>query len=133
MAVAESLKTRTSLLHASVLLYAILVENGNRNYHLLLIFKPITRQLYNHYCRPRRSEFLSQRNGFLAVCCKFFMYVTKTSANLTTYRKKLENYNATIIFEIDIDITYPQSIQTIVKLDFFTIFLVVSFDFLCHT
>ena len=34
--------------------------------------------------------------------CKFFTYVTKTRANLTTYSRKLENYNGTIIFEIDI-------------------------------
>ena len=33
---------------------------------------------------------------------KFFMYVTKTRANLTTYSRKPENYNGTIIFEIDI-------------------------------
>ena len=33
---------------------------------------------------------------------KFFTYVTKTCANLTTYSRKLENYNGTIIFEIDI-------------------------------
>ena len=33
---------------------------------------------------------------------KCFMYVTKTHANLTTYSRKLENYNGTIIFEIDI-------------------------------
>ena len=32
---------------------------------------------------------------------KFFIYVTKTHANLTTYSIKLENYNGTIIFEID--------------------------------
>ena len=30
------------------------------------------------------------------------MYVTKTCANLTTYSRKPENYNGTIIFEIDI-------------------------------
>ena len=35
-------------------------------------------------------------------CCKFFTYVTKTCANLTTYSRKPENYNDTIIFEIDI-------------------------------
>ena len=34
--------------------------------------------------------------------CKCFMYVNKTRANLTTYSRKLENYNGTIIFEIDI-------------------------------
>ena len=33
---------------------------------------------------------------------KFFKYVTKTRANLTTYSRKPENYNGTIIFEIDI-------------------------------
>ena len=33
---------------------------------------------------------------------KFFTYVTKTCANLTTNSRKLENYNGTIIFEIDI-------------------------------
>ena len=33
---------------------------------------------------------------------KCFTYVTKTCANLTTYSRKLENYNGTIIFEIDI-------------------------------
>ena len=35
-------------------------------------------------------------------CCKCFTYVTKTHANLTTYSRKPENYNGTIIFEIDI-------------------------------
>ena len=33
---------------------------------------------------------------------KCFTYVNKTCANLTTYSKKPENYNGTIIFEIDI-------------------------------
>ena len=33
---------------------------------------------------------------------KFFTYVTKTRANLSTYIKKPESYNGTIIFEIDI-------------------------------
>jgi hypothetical protein len=33
---------------------------------------------------------------------KCFTYVTKTWANLTTYSRKPENYNGTIIFEIDI-------------------------------
>ena len=33
---------------------------------------------------------------------KFFMYVTKTIANLTTYSRKPGDYNGTIIFEIDI-------------------------------
>ena len=33
---------------------------------------------------------------------KCFTYVTKTRANLTTYSRKPENYNGTIIFEIDI-------------------------------
>ena len=33
---------------------------------------------------------------------KRFTYVTKTCANLTTYSRKPENYNSTIIFEIDI-------------------------------
>ena len=33
---------------------------------------------------------------------KCFTYVTKTIANLTTYRRKLGDYNGTIIFEIDI-------------------------------
>ena len=33
---------------------------------------------------------------------KFFTYVTKTCVNLTTYSRNLENYNGTIIFEIDI-------------------------------
>ena len=32
---------------------------------------------------------------------KCFTYVTKTNANLTTYSTKPENYNVTIIFEID--------------------------------
>ena len=37
------------------------------------------------------------------VCAgKFFTYVIKTCANLTTYSRRLENYNGTIIFEIDI-------------------------------
>ena len=33
---------------------------------------------------------------------KCFTYVTKTRANLTIYSRKPENYNGTIIFEIDI-------------------------------
>ena len=33
---------------------------------------------------------------------KFFTYVTKTCANLTTCSREPENYNGTIIFEIDI-------------------------------
>ena len=33
---------------------------------------------------------------------KRFTYVAKTRANLTTYSRKPENYNGTIIFEIDI-------------------------------
>jgi len=33
---------------------------------------------------------------------KFFTYVTKSRANLTTYSRKPENDNGTIIFEIDI-------------------------------
>ena len=39
---------------------------------------------------------------FMWTCGKCFTYVTKTRANLTTYSRKLENYNGTIIFEIDI-------------------------------
>ena len=31
-----------------------------------------------------------------------FTYVTKTCANLTTHSRKPENYNGTIVFEIDI-------------------------------
>ena len=38
----------------------------------------------------------------LSTSCKCFTYVTKTCANLTTYNRKPENYNSTIIFEIDI-------------------------------
>ena len=34
--------------------------------------------------------------------CKCFTCVTKTIANLTTYRRKPGDYNGTIIFEIDI-------------------------------
>ena len=34
--------------------------------------------------------------------CKFFTYVTKTRANLSTYSRKPGNYNGTINFEIDI-------------------------------
>ena len=40
-----------------------------------------------------------------AVCSsqsKYFMYVAKTRANLTTYSRKPENYTGTIIFEIDV-------------------------------
>ena len=33
---------------------------------------------------------------------KYFTYVTKTIANLTTFSKKPRNYNGTIVFEIDI-------------------------------
>ena len=43
------------------------------------------------------------KNGYkvIAPIGKFFTYVTKTPANLTTYSKKPRNYNGTIIFEID--------------------------------
>ena len=34
--------------------------------------------------------------------CKCFTYVTKTHANLTTYSRKKQNDNGTIMFEIDI-------------------------------
>ena len=34
--------------------------------------------------------------------CKCFTSARKTRANLTTYSRKPENYNGTIIFEIDI-------------------------------
>jgi hypothetical protein len=33
---------------------------------------------------------------------KYFTYVTKTIANLTTYSRKQGDYNGIIIFEIDI-------------------------------
>jgi hypothetical protein len=55
---------------------------------------------------------------------KFFTYVTKTIANLTTYSRKQENYDGTIIFEIDF---MENSSPINLKLDFFTIFLVFSF------
>ena len=37
----------------------------------------------------------------LGILGKFFKYVTKTRANLSTYSRKPGNYNDTIIFEID--------------------------------
>ena len=40
-------------------------------------------------------------NFWLAPLCKRLTYVAKTRANLTTYSRKPENYNGTIIFEID--------------------------------
>ena len=56
--------------------------------------------------------------------CKCFTYVTKTCANLTTYSRKPENYNGTIIFEIDI---MKNSSPINLKLDFSTNYLAVSF------
>ena len=41
-------------------------------------------------------------NVILGLLNEFFTYVTKTIANLTTYRRKTGEYNGTIIFEIDI-------------------------------
>ena len=63
---------------------------------------------------------------------KFFTYVTKTHANLTTYSRKPENYNGIIIFEIDIMKNSSQIIlnlcQTWLFLKFFGCFF--CFDLL---
>ena len=59
--------------------------------------------------------------------CKCFTYVTKSIANLTTYSRKLEDYNGTIIFEIDImkkssslnlKFTFFANVKTKIKLFF---------------
>ena len=41
---------------------------------------------------------------------KCLTYVAKTIANLTTHSRKPGDYNGTIIFEVDIMKTHPQSI-----------------------
>ena len=92
--------------------------------------------------------------------CKFFMYVTKTCANLATYsnvclikirskhssnillsllrfymRQMLENWRitmASLFLRLISWKTHPQSIQIFVKLDFYTTFLVVSFVLIYH-
>ena len=45
---------------------------------------------------------LGNMHYWCTILGKFFTYVTKTRANLSTYSRKLGNYNGTIIFEIDI-------------------------------
>ena len=60
---------------------------------------------------------------------KFFTYVTKTCANLSTYSRKPGNCIRTINFEIDIMKKSSQSIKIFVKIDFFTNVLVVWFVF----
>ena len=64
--------------------------------------------------RPNCSRFITMKgldtveslsaeaSANLSTHRKCFTYVTKTIANLTTYRRKPRNYNGTIIFEIDI-------------------------------
>ena len=66
---------------------------------------------------------------------KFFTYVTKTRAHLSTYSRKPWNYNDTIIIEIDI-MKNLSSInlnlgQTWLFYKFFGCFF--CFDLLCHT
>ena len=49
--------------------------------------------------------------------CKYFMYVTKIIANLTTYSTKPRNYNGSNTFEIDtMKNSYP---TTQLKIHFF--------------
>ena len=80
---------------------------------------------------------LLQHSGKMAqyTYSKFFTYVTKTRANLTTYSRKPENYNGTIIFEIDIiKKSSPINLnlcQTWLFHKFFDCFF--CFDLLCHT
>ena len=50
---------------------------------------------------------------------KFFTYVTKPRAHLSTYSRKLGNYNDTIIFEIDIIKKQKRSSPLIIKIHIF--------------
>ena len=70
------------------------------------------------FCQPYQVENVNE----MRVGGKCFTHVTKTCANLTitTYSRKPENYNGTIIFEIDI-------MKNSSPIDFFTNFCVVSF------
>ena len=63
----------------------------------LTLFKPGGR-----ICQPPGFKKLSTPLWIYCTESKFFTYVTKTRPNLPTYSRKLENYNGTIIFEIDI-------------------------------
>ena len=61
---------------------------------------------------------------------KFFTYVTKTRANLTTYSRRLENYNGTNIFEIDNhEKVLPNQLKSLSNLNInvlITLFVIVS-------
>ena len=71
-----------SLGHVAYYYYTVYIDV------ILLALKPTKRLAHANYRIPN--------------CCKRFTYVAKTRANLTTYSRKPENYNGTIIFEIDI-------------------------------
>ena len=66
---------------------------------------------------------------------KYFTYVTKTRANLTTYSRKPENYNGTNIFEIDImKNSSPINLYLCQSWLFHKYFgRFFYFDLLCHT
>ena len=59
---------------------------------------------YHNFWVEFTFSFKNQYGNQVSWHCpyKFFMYVTKTCANLSTYSRKPDIYNGTIIFEIDI-------------------------------
>ena len=64
---------------------------------------------------PKLAD-LKQRKDLPDCSCKFFTYVTKTRAHLSTYSRKPWNYNDTIIIEID---TMKKSSPLNLKFTFF--------------
>ena len=56
----------------------------------------------NDWKQEVNQRDVDRRKSAAATIGKFFTYVTKIHANLTTYSAKPENSNGTIIFEIDI-------------------------------
>ena len=74
-----------------------------------------------------------------AECTKvnFFTHVTKTCPNLTTYSRKPENNNGTIIFEIDImKKSYPVNLKftflPLSKPDFFSMYVRTAVSLMVH-
>ena len=70
---------------------------GSDNYTVAIGIQNLSQPFENHIPASLFILFI-----VLGILGKFFTYVTKTRANLSTHSRKPGNYNDTIIFEIDI-------------------------------
>ena len=68
---------------------------GSDNYTVSIGIQNLSQPFENHIPASLFILFI-----VLGILGKFFTYVTKTHANLSTYSRKPGNYNDTIIFEI---------------------------------